>query len=233
MLQPKVLIVDDDDDIRRMLHMYLVKNGYDVLEAKNGEIAIALTKEEEPDILILDVTMPGMDGFEVCRIIRQKSDVPILFLSAREDDIDKIVGLSIGGDDFVTKPISPPVFIAKIKAHLRRSQQINDSKTDLRKQKLYYPGLLIDPERYTVKRNNLVVHLSAKEYKILSLLATNPNRVYTPEEIFELVWEKNSFGDHRTVMVHISNIRKKIEADPVNPVYILTVRGIGYRFNGP
>lgn len=231
LIKEKILIADDDPDIRKVLQIYLTKDGYHVVEAENGDMAIALLDREKPDLLILDVMMPGMDGFEVCRIARQKSDIPIIFLSAKEDDIDKIVGLSIGGDDFVTKPFSPSVLVAKIKAHLRRNHFLEKSQMERpKRQMISYPGLLIDQERYLVKVDNEDIHLSVKEYKILSLLAANPNRVYTPEEIFQQVWDEDSYGDYRTVMVHISNLRKKIETDPANPVYIMTVRGIGYRF---
>ncbi|MBS4209395.1 response regulator transcription factor [Bacillus sp. FJAT-50079] len=232
----KILVVDDDPDIRKVLQLYLCKSGYDVIEAENGEIALTIFDQVSPDLLILDVMMPGMDGLELCQMIRRKSDIPILFLSAKEDDVDKIVGLGVGGDDYVSKPFSPSVLTAKVKAHLRRRRFLDKRITQSehenkgRKSMIIYEGLVIDQESYSVKVNHQEIHLSAKEYQILSLLAMNPNRVYTAEQLFHKIWGEDSFGDHRTVMVHISNLRKKVEADPTQPRFITTVRGIGYKF---
>ncbi|MEK3889960.1 response regulator transcription factor [Bacillus sp. FSL K6-3431] len=232
----KILIVDDDADIRKVLQLYLCKAGFDVIEAEHGEGSLTLFDQENPDLIILDVMLPGLDGLEVCQIIRRKSDVPIIFLSAKEDDVDKIVGLGIGGDDYISKPFSPSVLTAKVKAHLRRKRlldnQINQLEKEHDKQAIIaYPGLVINQESYSVKANDEEIQLSAKEYRILCLLAANPNKVYTVEQLFQLVWGEESFGDHRTVMVHISNLRKKIEANPTQPSFIITVRSIGYKFN--
>ncbi|PWA11178.1 DNA-binding response regulator [Pueribacillus theae] len=233
MTKGKILVADDDSDIREVLKLYLNKEGYDVIEAEDGNLAVAVFERENPDLLILDVMMPGLDGFEVCQIVRQKSDLPILFLSAKEDDVDKIVGLGIGGDDFISKPFSPSVLTAKVKAHFRRNRLLGSkSKSEHEENRIIsYKGLIIDQDNYSVKLDGYDVHLSVKEYKILTLLAGNPKRVFTTEQIFQNVWDEDSFGDYRTVMVHISNLRKKIESDPANPDYILTVRGVGYKFN--
>ncbi|MBS4202369.1 response regulator transcription factor [Bacillus sp. FJAT-49732] len=231
-----ILIVDDDDDIRKVLELYLCDAGYRVIEADNGYTVMDIFEQEKPDLIILDVMLPGLDGLEVCQMIRRKSDVPILFLSAKEDDIDKIVGLGVGGDDYISKPFSPSVLTAKVKAHLRRNRQF-DKRVDAfdnsqsRKPIISYPGLVIDQESYSVKANGKDIHLSTKEYQILCLLAANPNRVFSFEQLFQMIWGESSFGDHRTVMVHISNLRKKIEDDPTSPEFISTVRGIGYKFN--
>ncbi|MBW8352022.1 response regulator transcription factor [Bacillus sp. IITD106] len=231
-----VLIVDDDDDIRKVLELYLCNAGYRVVEADHGYKVMDIFEQEKPDLIILDVMLPGIDGLEVCQMIRRKSDVPILFLSAKEDDIDKIVGLGVGGDDYISKPFSPSVLIAKVKAHLRRNRlldKISPSSENFlnRKPIISYPGLLIDQESYSVKANGREIHLSTKEFQILCLLASHPDRVFSFEQLFQKIWGESSFGDHRTVMVHISNLRKKIEVDPTSQKYITTVRGIGYKFN--
>jgi len=231
-----ILIVDDDNDIRKVLELYLCDAGYRVVEADHGYKVMDIFEQEKPDLIILDVMLPGLDGLEVCQMIRRRSDVPILFLSAKEDDVDKIVGLGVGGDDYISKPFSPSVLTAKVKAHLRRNRLLD--KTSHSKENdsnrmpiISYPGLLIDQESYSVKANGKDIHLSTKEYQILCLLAANPDRVYSFEQLFRMVWGESSFGDHRTVMVHISNLRKKIETDPASPEFITTVRGIGYKFN--
>ncbi|MBP3041720.1 response regulator transcription factor [Bacillaceae bacterium Marseille-Q3522] len=235
MAEEIILIVDDDQDIREILKLYLEKEGFAIVMAADGKKALQLVDQYDPDLIFLDIIMPGLDGFETCQAIREKTSVPILFLSAKEDDIDKILGLRIGGDDYITKPFSPGVLIARVKAHLRRKRQqlsVAGSNKKTVSQTLRYPGLMIDREACVVKVNNRIVNLSAKEYQLLCLMAEHPDRVYNVDHIFELVWGENSLGDNRTVMVHISNLRKKIEADPSNPKYVLTVRGIGYKFNG-
>jgi len=231
-----ILIVDDDEDIRKVLELYLCDAGYRVIEADHGYTVMDIFEKEKPDLIILDVMLPGLDGLEVCQMIRRKSDVPILFLSAKEDDIDKIVGLGVGGDDYVSKPFSPSVLTAKVKAHLRRNRLLGkkvlaSENSQNKKPIISYPGLVIDQKSHSVKINGKDIHLSTKEYQILCLLAANPNRVYSFEQLFQMIWGESSFGDHRTVMVHISNLRKKIEADSHVSEFITTVRGIGYKFN--
>ncbi|SET05763.1 DNA-binding response regulator, OmpR family, contains REC and winged-helix (wHTH) domain [Oceanobacillus limi] len=230
-----ILLVDDDPDMREILRVYLQKNGYKVILAKDGIEAIEVLELHHPDLIILDVVMPKLDGFEVCQHIRKKSEVPILFLSSKEEDMDKILGLGVGGDDFISKTTSPAVIVAKIKAHLRRNRifpttQNRDHKPVKKPSVLVYPGLEINLDSTTVKLNGTIVKLAAKEFQILSLLAQNPERVYSVEKLFELIWGEDSLGDYRTVMVHISNLRKKIEANPDEPMYIQTIRGIGYKF---
>jgi DNA-binding response OmpR family regulator len=174
--------------------------------------------------------MPGQDGMEVCRELRKTTTNPILFVSCKDDDIDKIVALGVGGDDYITKPFSPGELIARVKAHLRRNTMIENNKPE-ENPALEYPGLSIVPATHTVIVNGRQVALSAKEFKILFQLAQNPNRVFKNEQLFNMIWDADSIGDTRTVMVHISNLRKKIEEDPANPRYILTLRGVGYKFN--
>lgn len=231
----KVLVADDDEDIRHVIEMYLKKDGYRVVTAADGTTALDCVKTDSPDLIILDVIMPGLDGFEVCQAIRKETDVPILFLSAKESDMDKILGLGVGGDDYVTKPFSPAVLVARVKAHLRRNRLVfNRKKTpvhDEENQILKFPNLEIDLQSYSVRVNGSTVTLPAKEFQLLALLAKHPGKVFNVEQLFELVWGTNQFGDHRTVMVHISNLRKKIEPDHTHPTYISTIRGVGYKFN--
>lgn len=232
-----ILIVDDDEDIRELVEMYLRKNNFRVITAADGTAVLDLITTDHPDLIILDVLMPGLDGFEVCQAIRKETDVPILFLSAKESDIDKILGLGVGGDDYMTKPFSPAELVARIKAHLRRNRTLLNKKTATAHNGtphvLKFPNLEIDLHSYVVRVNGSPVTLPAKEFHLLSLLARHPNRVFSVGELFESVWGADSLGDNRTVMVHISNLRKKIEPDHTNPRYISTVRGIGYKFNNP
>ncbi|MFD2216611.1 response regulator transcription factor [Metabacillus endolithicus] len=233
MLKEKVMLVEDDHDIREVLQLYLLKEGYSVIHAEDGLTALQLVETEKPDIIILDVVLPRMDGFEVCRLLRQKTNIPILFLSSKEDEFDKILGHKIGGDDYITKPFSPALVTVKIQAHLRRHQNIDHQLRPVKERflkKIEYPGLIIDKVSCVVKVNGATVPLSTKEYQLLCLLAEHPNRVYSVEDLFELIWGEESLGDHRTVMVHISNLRKKIEPIPADPMYIVTVRGMGYKF---
>lgn len=227
MANEKILIVDDDPDMLELVALYMRKNGYDVLIAEDGFKAIAVVEKEEPELIILDVTMPHLDGFELCQIIRRQTDVPILFLSSREDDIDKILGLGIGGDDYIPKTTSMSVLVAKVKAHLRRNrvlpQDTYTKRANYENTIIDYPGLVIDLQSAVVMVNDKQVKLSAKEYHLLCLLARNPGRVYSVEQLFEIIWEEESLGDYRTVMVHISNLRKKIEINPDDPQYIQTL----------
>lgn len=229
----KVMLVEDDSDIREILQLYLQKEGYHIIHAEDGTTALRLLDEKKPDIIILDVVLPGMDGFEVCRLLRQKTNIPILFLSSKEDEIDKILGHKIGGDDYVTKPFSPALVLAKVQGHLRRNRHIaghTSSKEEKANEVIEYRGLRIDKESCVVKTNGSPVLLSAKEYQLLCLLAEHPNRVFSVDDLFELIWGEESLGDNRTVMVHISNLRKKIEPVSDKPMYIVTVRGMGYKF---
>ncbi|MDL4839069.1 response regulator transcription factor [Aquibacillus rhizosphaerae] len=236
MASEKILLVDDDLDMTKILELYMKNNGYVVYTANDGLDAFSIIEHTPPDLIILDVMMPNLDGFELCQLIRKKTDVPILFLSSKEDDMDTILGLGVGGDDYISKTTSPAVIVAKVKAHLRRMRVLDNEKslsnsritpTSL----ISFPGLEINLESAVVRVNNKVVNLSAKEYQILCLMASNPERVYSIDKLFELVWGEKGLGDHRTVMVHISNLRKKLEMHTDDIVYIETVRGIGYKFH--
>jgi two-component system, OmpR family, response regulator VicR len=233
MNRDRVLIVDDDPDILNVLELYLEKEGFEIISASEGNEAVALIDRSNPDLIILDIMMPGLDGYETCQAIREKTNAPILFLSAKEDDIDKILGLRLGGDDYITKPFSPGVLVARIKAHLRRNRLAGNKKENRNERSIIqFPGLFIDLESCIVKVKDAPISLPAKEYQLLCLLSKNVEKVFSVEQLFQQIWGEDSLGDNRTVMVHISNLRKKIEPNPAKPMYILTVRGIGYKFNG-
>lgn len=226
----KILVVDDEAEISQLITLYLAKNGFQVITAESGQKALELANNQRPDLIILDVVLPGLDGIEVCQELRRSSNLPILFLSCKCEDTDKIMGLTVGGDDYITKPFSPGELVARVKAHLRRSRLLGETKTQ-EKSILTYPGLVIDLTSHVVLVSNSPVILSAKEFQLLSLMAQNPNMVFSIEQLYQSLWNSHSFGDARTVMVHISNLRKKIESDPSNPKYIHTIRGAGYKFS--
>jgi DNA-binding response OmpR family regulator len=225
----KVLIIDDDQDIGQLVGLYLRNEGYEVEYTPRGDEALPLARQMGPDLIILDVMLPGYDGVEICRELRRFTDVPILFLSGKKDETDIIIGLMAGGDDYVTKPFRPRELVARVKVQLRRRQPTAAAVRG--SHVLQFPDLTIDLLSRTVIARGERVVLSAKEFDLLALMARNPNRVYQVEELFELVWGEHSLGDTRTLIVHISNLRKKIEADPTKPQYIITVRGVGYRFH--
>jgi DNA-binding response OmpR family regulator len=226
----KIMIVDDEPEIVELITIYLEREGYTVIPCDNGQQALELVIMHRPDLIILDILLPGMDGIEVCRQLRKNDPTPILFLSCKSEDIDIILGLSIGGDDYMTKPFSPSQLVARVKAQLRRSALLDQHRYEA--DVLRFPGLEIDLVSHIVKVNGRTVQLSAKEFDLISILAKTPNRVYRLEQLYELVWSLDSLGDPRTLIVHISNLRKKIEPNPAEPKYILTVRGFGYKFNG-
>ncbi|WP_028307893.1 response regulator transcription factor [Desulfitibacter alkalitolerans] len=227
----KILIIDDERDIIQLVTLLLQDERYQVISAESGQQALKLARTEKPDLIILDVFLPDMDGIDVCQELRHFTSVPILFLSCKCDDIDKIVGLRVGGDDYITKPFSPGELIARVKAHLRRSRL---PSTINKHNRIYrYPGLEIDVASHEIRLNHSIVNLSAKEFQILAILAQNPSRIFTADHLFQLVWNLEDFTDTRTVAVHISSLRKKIEPDPAKPRYVLTVRGVGYKFNIP
>lgn len=234
MAQDKIMIVDNEMEIIQLIKLYLSREGYDVIWTTDSTKAAELAYDEKPDLILLDVVMPGLTGIELCGKIREQSDVPILFVSCKDQDMDKVLGLSIGGDDYITKPFSPAELVARVKAHLRRrnisgsSQEPGSETTE--KNTLSVGELEIDLSAHTVTVNNKAVHLTAKEFEMLVLFCKYPNRVFTSRQIFDNLW--NTYGledDVRTVMVHISNLRKKIEANPEKPEYIHTVRGVGYK----
>ncbi|MGD6940465.1 response regulator transcription factor [Cytobacillus gottheilii] len=236
MTKETILLVDDDQDIQNLQRLYLQKEGFRLHFASSGKEALKIAAEQQPGLIILDVNLPDLDGFEVCQSLRQYTKVPILFVTGRSDDVDTILGHRIGGDDYIYKPFNPSVLVAKVKAHLRRYRELTsvpkDSSVQELQHVLMFGDLIIEKEQCTVKKGGKEITLSTKEFLLLCFLAENPNRVFSLERIFDKIWGEESLGDYRTVMVHISNLRKKIEKDPSKPEFILTVRGLGYKFSG-
>lgn len=237
MSNEKILIVDDDIDMQQVMTMFLKREGFTVFTVEDSFSALTIVEDEKPDLIILDVMMPHIDGFELCQYMRRITEAPILFFSGKVEDHAKVLGLGIGGDDYIEKTTSLPVVVARVKAHLRRNrrltlkkQQNNETDHD-HPTVLTFPGLIINLDSAVVKVNGNVVKLSAKEYQVLCLMAQNPDRVYSAEKLFELIWEEDSSGDYRTVIVHISNLRRKLEQYSEEIIYIHTFRGIGYKFN--
>ena len=227
----KILVVDDEASIVTMLAYNLKKEGYDVVTAEDGEVALEKFESENPDLLLLDIMMPKMDGYEVCRKIREKSNVPIIMLTARADEVDKVVGLEMGADDYVTKPFGNRELIARVKANLRRSDiaPVTNNEKDGNNQ--VYGDLNIDFDRYEVTKRGEVINLTLREFELLTFLATQTPTIFTRENLLEKVWGYEYYGDVRAVDVTIRRLREKIEDDPSKPKYIVTKRGVGYYFN--
>ncbi|MEH7335524.1 response regulator transcription factor [Neobacillus drentensis] len=223
----KVLIVEDDLDIGELQQDYLEINGYDVELQTSGKEGLKRALNKDYDLLIIDVMLPEVDGFEICKQVRAVKNIPILFVSARKEDIDKIRGLGLGADDYIIKPFSPGELVARVKAHLARYERLLGS-TDTTKKEISIRGLVIDEMARKVYVNNQKVALTAKEFDLLLYLAQHPNRVFSKEDLFETIWGLDSSGDITTITVHIRKIRGKIEKDPSNPQYIETVWGAGY-----
>lgn len=222
----KILVVDDEPDILEFLRYNLVKEGFDVFVASNGEEGLMLAEREQPDLVVLDIMMPKMDGVEVCRALRSNPEFDrtiVAFLTAREEDYSQIAALDVGGDDYITKPIRPRVFISRIKALLRRKGRTT-GETDLG-DVLEIGDLKIDREKVLVKRGEEEIELAKKEFELLNLLATKPGKVFTREEIFRKVWGTDVIVGNRTIDVHIRKLREKIGEN-----YIKTIKGIGYKF---
>ena len=239
----KVLIVEDELALRETLEYNLTKQGYQVYAAADGRMALDAARREQPDIVLLDVMLPGLDGFEVCRILRRESSVPILMLTARVDEIDKVVGLEVGADDYLTKPFSMRELLARVKALLRRVQMVREQvaaevvsgEQDVGRPsepKLEFGALVIDQGRREVLRDGMPVPLKPKEYDLLLFLARHHRIALSRELLLERVWGWEYGGGTRTVDVHIRWLREKIEDDPGHPVRIVTIRGLGYRFEG-
>jgi DNA-binding response OmpR family regulator len=233
MANEKILVIDDEKDLCMIVRDYLKNEQYDVETSFDGQDGLDKFNQCKPDMVILDIMLPGLDGMEVCRSIRAKSKVPIIMLSAKSSDVDKILSLGLGADDYITKPFSPGELVARVKAHLRRYTLLseNDSNEDLN-QILNFGDLVINNSSYTVTYKNKDVFLSAKEFELLNFLALNPYQVFTREQLYEKIWGFNDFGDITTVTVHIRKIREKTEENPASPVYIKTVWGVGYKSEG-
>ncbi len=226
--KPTVLVVDDEPEIVDLMRDFLEANGFAVLSACDGDEALAVLGRSSVDCLLLDVMMPGTSGFDACRMIRETRDVPILFLSARDGDTDKIRGLGLGADDYVVKSATPGEVVARVKAVLRRYRR--GDAIARAPALLDFGRLVLDVRALEVRVDGQVVPFTAKEFEVLRLLAENPRQVFTREQIFERIW--GDYGDRHTVTVHIARIREKIEVDPARPRLIVTVWGVGYRFEG-
>ncbi|MDN4101718.1 response regulator transcription factor [Bacillus cereus] len=228
----RILIADDDKEIRNLLKIYLERELYMVDTAINGEEALHLFNQNNYNLVILDLMMPKIDGIEVCKKLRDKTNIPILMLTAKDHEVDKILGLSIGADDYITKPFSIHELIARVKALMRRFLVLGSNNTAQEKTTLSFKGLTINLNTYTVHTNKEEISLTGKELELLKFFTSNPGQVFTKTQLFRNVWDDNYIEDDNTVMVHIRKLRKKIEIDPSNPKFIQTIWGIGYKFVG-
>lgn len=231
----KILVVDDEISLQETLAYSLKKEGYSVEVAGDGNLGLEMARSVKPDLVVLDVMLPGKDGFEVCRILRQESNIPVLMLTARDDEIDRVVGLEVGADDYLAKPFSMRELIARVKALLRRVRLIREEAGNSNHDEpklMTFDNLVIDMTRREVRLNERVVPLKPKEYELLTFMGQHKGRVLTREFILERVWGWGFVGDSRTVDVHIRWLREKIEPTPDKPERIITVRGAGYRFEG-
>lgn len=226
-----ILIADDEEEIADLIAIHLEKEGYNVIKVHNGQEAIQVIQTQSFDLLILDIMMPKMDGYEVTRQIREQYNMPIIFLSAKTSDFDKVHGLVIGADDYMTKPFTPIELVARVNAHLRRFMKLNQPKVD-NKDILEFGGIVISPDQRTVLLYGENIELTPKEFDILYLLASHPKKVYSVENIFQQVWGDAYFEGGNTVMVHIRTLRKKLKEDKRKNKLIKTVWGVGYAFNG-
>ena len=225
----KVLIVDDEPNIREVVGLYLRRDGHTVVSVTDGEEALEAFRESEPDLVVLDLMLPKISGLEVCRRMRADRRVPLIMLTARGEEEERIVGLSLGADDYVVKPFSPRELAARVAAVLRR---VEESSGDVDQKVLSFDGLRIDPNTREVLVRGEPATLTAREFDLLHYLASSPNRVYTRDQLMELVWGYTFSADTSTVTVHVRRLREKVEPDPARPRYLQTVWGVGYKFGG-
>ena len=225
-----VLVVDDEVNLAELVQGYLEQDGFSVMVAQDGLSALELARAHQPDLVVLDVMLPGLDGVEVCRRLRQFSNAYVLMLTARAEEIDKVVGLSVGADDYVTKPFSPRELVARVKALLRRPRTATAAEPEAPPVRRF-GEVVLDEGCHEVSRRGAVLPLTAREFALLAMLAAHPGRVFTRAQLLERVWGDAYYDDH-VVDVHVGNLRKKIEDDPAQPRYVETVRGVGYRFSG-
>jgi DNA-binding response OmpR family regulator len=227
----KILIVEDEEEIRHLLQLYLQEK-YEVMMAENGAEALDKVKKDPPDLILLDILLPEKNGLEVCREIRTfNEDIPILLLSSKSEFEDRITGLEAGADDYIVKPFDPGEVRARVMAHLRR-KDIHEKHYHQEQKVLKFHDLVINLESYSVYLEGKPVHLYAKELQLLIFLAKHRNQVFSIEQLYDQVWGEDTIGDYSNVKVHISNLRRKIEKSPRNPVFIQTIRGFGYKFTG-
>jgi len=232
----KILVVDDETSIVDILKLNLKRENFDVLEAYDGETALEIALTQNPDLILLDVMLPKIDGFTVCKRIREKSQVPIIMLTAREEEIDKVLGLELGADDYITKPFSTRELMARIKSNLRRvSAGFHQAAEDVanEEKKLSYAGVELDIAHYIATKDGKAIDLTIREFELLKFLMSIPEKIYSRQELLERVWGYEFYGDARTVDVTIRRLREKIEEDPSDPQYIATKRSLGYYFTDP
>lgn len=223
----KVLVVDDESNLRTLVRSYLEAEGFEVTEAGDGAAAVAAVRQRSPDLVVMDIRMPGLDGVEALREMRTFSDVPVIMLTARSEEADKLIGLSVGADDYITKPFSPRELVARVKAHLRRSRAGRTQQDD---DVMRFGEIEIDSSRRLVSKGETTFEFSALEFDLLAMLASQPRRVFSRRQLLEAVWGWDYIGDERVVDVHIRSLRKILSDDALHPTVIGTVRGVGYRF---
>lgn len=224
-----ILVIEDEAPIVDILKFNLTKSGYRVLAAYDGEEGYRLALSEKPDLILLDVMLPKMDGFEVCKKIREKHSTPIIMLTARDEEVDKVLGLELGADDYCTKPFSVRELLARVKANIRRTS--SDAPMGDSGELITYQNLTISPSRYEVSKDDTVIDLTLREFELLKFLALQPGQIFTRETLLEKVWGYEYFGDVRTVDVTVRRLREKVEDNPASPNFIMTKRGVGYYFN--
>ena len=227
MLKTKILLVDDDPNIRQLVNLYLEKEGFEVVMAERGDEAVKLFKQSPPNLMLLDLMLPGMDGWEVCREVRKTSNLPIIMLTAKDETFDKVLGLELGADDYIVKPFDMKELVARIKAVLRRFQP-QEASADSRA--LTFPGLTVNISQYTVNFMGKELEMPPKELELLHFLASHPNQVFTRDQLLQQVWGYDYFGDSRTVDVHVKRLREKLEGCDQLGWQIKTVWGVGYKF---
>ena len=225
MAHKKILVVDDEKKIVDIVKAYLERDGYKVIVAYDGRLALQMARSESPELIVLDLMLPEVSGWDVCRSLRTESNVPIIMLTARDDDSDKIVGLELGADDYVVKPFNPKELVSRVRAVLRRAEG-----TAVKTKRIEFADLSIDLERHEVKRGDRLVELTLTEFELLRVLAEAPGRVYSRMQLLDKVQGSAYEGYERTIDSHIKNLRKKVETDPERPKYVITVRGVGYKF---
>ena len=230
-MEKKILVVEDEKAIADILEFNLKKEGYAVICAYDGEAGLDAAESENPDLILLDVMLPKMDGFEVCKAVRKTSNVPIIMVTAREEEVDKVLGLELGADDYITKPFSMRELMARIKANVRRGfTPTEETSTVSDENRLVFGNIEINLKSLDLKKNGEHIELTPREFDLIKFLATQPNSVFSREELMEKVWQYDYYGDLRTVDVTVRRLREKIEDDPANPVRIVTRRGAGYMF---
>ena len=229
-MEKKVLVVDDERPIVEILKINLQREGYIVFEAFDCEEAVSKAMTVEPDLILLDVMLPKLDGFSVCKKIREKSSVPILMLTAREEELDNVLGLELGADDYITKPFSIRELMARVKANMRRNEAVFEDKKEKVQEELRIGGFVLDFNSYELYKGDKLIDLTIREFDLIKFLASQPNKVFSRQSLLESVWDYEYYGDVRTVDVTVRRLREKVEDDPSEPRFIMTKRGVGYYF---